>query len=352
MNGRNELKRAMFYSSSKDGTVTCKLCPRNCTIPLGSRGACRVRENRGGELYSLVYGKPVSMSPDPIEKKPLFHFHPGSCAFSIATVGCNLFCKHCQNWEISQASPEDFPVEDVPPEDVVRKALQLGCHGIAYTYTEPTVFYEYVYDVSAIAKKEGLYNVLVTNGYISEDALREISRFIDGLNIDVKSIESNFYSEICGAKSNDAVLNSVEVSFELGMHVEVTNLIIPGKNDSVSSIRRLCRWLLGISDEIPIHFTRFYPHYKLRDLDPTPVETLEKAREIALEEGMKFVYIGNVLGHEWENTFCPNCGRVVIKRFGFSVSEINLVDKKCKFCGERIPIRGEIHSPYKGPDIY
>ncbi len=328
------MREARFYES-KGKTVICKLCPRNCIIKEGNTGFCGVRKNINGKLYSLVYGKLVAANVDPIEKKPLFHFMPGTLTFSIATYGCNLRCKFCQNWSISQRT--NGYSEEWSAEQVVEYAIKYECKSVSYTYTEPTIFYEFAYDCSKLAKKENLANIFVTNGYMSEEALKEISKYLDAMNIDLKFFDSKIYKELCAVPDNTPILNNIKLAYELGIHVEVTNLIIPGYNDKEEMIRDMCRFLVNeVSSEIPLHFTRFYPHYKMLDVPPTPVKTLEKAREIAIEEGMKYVYIGNVPGHEAENTYCPNCGKLLIRRWGFEILEYNIERGRCKFCGEKI----------------
>ncbi len=328
------MKEARFYES-KGKTVICRLCPRNCVIKEGSTGFCRVRKNINGKLYSLVYGKLVAANVDPIEKKPLFHFMPSTLTFSIATYGCNFRCKFCQNWSISQRTNGYYEEWDV--KRVVEYAIRYECKSISYTYTEPTIFYEFAYDCSKLAKKENLANIFVTNGYMSEEALKEISRYLDAMNIDLKFSSSEIYKKLCAVPDNTPILNNIKLAHELGIHVEVTNLIIPGYNDKEEMIKDICRFLIDeVSNEIPLHFTRFYPHYKMLDVPPTPVKTLERAREIALGEGMKYVYIGNVPGHEAENTYCPNCKKLLIRRLGFEVLEYNIENGRCKFCNEKI----------------
>ena len=310
------LHEAMWYKKLADGSVQCELCPFNCVLSEGERGICGVRANVGGKLRALTYGKPVSAHIDPIEKKPLFHFLPGTKALSIATVGCNLSCNFCQNWTISQTAPEDAQAIDLLPADVVNNAVQSGCSSIAYTYSEPTVFYEYMYDTGKIAHQMGLKNLWITCGYINEKPLRKLCEVLDAANVDLKGNEE-FYLKY--TKSSRApVLRTLKILREEGVWLEITNLIIPGANDDMDSIRAMCRWIVdSLGPDVPLHFSRFHPNYKLTDKPPTPVETLRKAREIALEEGILFVYIGNVPGDEGEDTFCPQTGEKVIDRMGF-----------------------------------
>jgi len=330
------LHEAMFYKKLADGSVQCELCPFKCIIPEGQRGICGIRANIGGKLRALTYGKPVAVHIDPIEKKPLFHFLPGTKAFSIATAGCNLSCNFCQNWTISQASPEEAQHITLMPEDVVAQALQTGCRSIAYTYSEPTVFFEYMYDTGVLAHKAGLKNVWITCGYINEKPLRKLCEVIDAANVDLKGTEG-FYREYTKS-SREPVLRTLKILREEGVWVEITNLIIPGANDEPDSIRAMCRWIVeNLGPDVPLHFSRFHPNYKLTDRPPTPVETLHMARKIALEEGLKFVYIGNVPGDDGEDTYCPSTGEKVIDRLGFWIMDYKLTpDGKCPN-GEQIP---------------
>ena len=282
-----KLHEAMYYEPLDNKLVRCTLCPRCCVIPPGRRGFCRCRENIDGKLYAINYGKVCSAAVDPIEKKPLYHFYPGSLTFSIATGGCNFRCKHCQNWEISQASPDEILYTTLYPEDIVKMTLEYRCDGISYTYTEPTVFYELMYDTVNIARRKGLYNVMVTNGYINEEPLRNLK--IDGMNIDIKGNE-RFYREVCGG-SLEPVLRTAVLSKKMGIHVEITNLIIPTYNDNIEDILNIIHFVRDyLGRDTPLHFTRFFPRYKLLDIPPTPIEVLERARDLALEEGLKYVY--------------------------------------------------------------
>lgn len=331
------LKEASFYRNLDiKGTVQCQLCPRGCVISPCRRGFCGVRENQGGKLYSLVYAKPVAVHIDPIEKKPLFHFLPSTTAFSIATAGCNLRCKFCQNWEISQKNPEEADYIYLPPEELVKKVKASGSHVIAYTYTEPVIFYEYMLDCAKLAKAQGIKNVMHSNGYINEEPLRELAKYLDAANIDLKGFNDDYYSKISEA-SLEPVLKTLRILKESGVLLEITNLILPGYNDDPLIITKMCLWIKeNLGADTPLHFSRFFPVYKLTGLNPTPVETLEQVRQIALDCGLKYVYIGNVGGHLAENTYCPKCKKIVIGRSGYMVSEINLTDGRCNFCGEEI----------------
>jgi len=315
--------------------VKCKLCPKECELSPNERGDCRARVNLDGKLITLVYGKPCSVHVDPMEKKPMFHFLPGTPIFSIATAGCNLHCKFCQNWEISQKNPEETSNLDLPPDAVVAAAKRNECRSIAYTYSEPMIYFEYARDTAAVARAAGLKNVLVTAGYINEKPLRELCKVTDGANLDIKGFTEDFYREIC-AGDLATVLRTFEVMMEEGVFVELTTLIVPTINDDMGKIRELCKWIVArAGPEVPHHFSRFYPMYVMRDIYPTPAKTLERAREVALDAGEKHVYIGNVPG-ENEDTACPGCGKVVIARYGFTVRENLLKDGKCPFCGKLI----------------
>ncbi len=330
-------KLSPYFVPLEGGNIRCELCPHQCRVSKGKRGLCRVRENRDGNYYSLVYGNPCAIHPDPIEKKPFFHILPGTISFSLATAGCNFQCKFCQNWELSQASPEDVFNHDVPPEMIVKKAKDIGAHSIAYTYVEPTVFYEYMSDIAQLSKKAGLLNLTHSNGFINPAPLRTLCKVLDAANIDLKGFTESFYRELCSGELNP-VLRTLKILKEEKVHLEITNLMIPTKNDDIHLIREMCLWIRKeLGAETPIHFSRFYPLYKLRTLPPTPVSTLEKAREVALSAGLEYVYIGNIPGHEAENTFCPKCKKRIIQRTGYMVGEVNLKAGKCKFCGKPIP---------------
>ncbi|MDP7079801.1 MAG: AmmeMemoRadiSam system radical SAM enzyme [Candidatus Undinarchaeales archaeon] len=337
------MKEAMLYEKGKDGVAACSLCNHRCHIKPGKRGVCRVRENRDGTLYSLTYERPVSMAVDPIEKKPLFNFHPGTRVFSLATAGCNLTCSFCQNWTLSQADPGDIGSRQVTAEKVAELVESEGCAGIAYTYSEPTIFFEYAYDIARLVHEKGLYNVFVTNGYMTVDAVQAIAPYLDAANVDLKSIRPAFYKERCGApKGPDAVLASIREMREHDVHVEVTNLVVPGLNDSDDDLRELCEAVAAIDAGIAIHFSRFHPDYKLRDRQATPSGTLERAQAIAKDAGLRYIYVGNVPGSDGENTYCPACGGLLIKRYGFTIiSDAVSRTGVCPECGEAIEIMGE-----------
>ncbi len=334
---QDKLKEALFYQKLENKVVQCQLCPRICVIPNGKRGFCGVRENRNGVLYSLVYAKPVAIHIDPIEKKPLFHFLPGSTAFSIATAGCNLRCKFCQNWEISQRKPEEVEYIYLEPTDLIKKVKESGSPTIAYTYTEPTIFYEYMLETAKLAKEQGIKNIMHSAGYINEEPLRQLSKYLDAANIDLKGFTNDFYAKMSEA-TLEPVLKSLKILKEEGVHLEITNLILSGYNDDKDSITKMCLWIKeNLGADTPLHFSRAFPMYKLNTINPTPVETLERARQIALDCGLKYVYIGNVAGNPAENTYCLKCKKVIIERRGiFLVSKVNIIDGKCKFCGEKI----------------
>jgi pyruvate formate lyase activating enzyme len=306
-------------------------------VAKGKRGICRVRENRDGKYYSLVYGNPCAVHLDPIEKKPLFHVLPGTTSFSLATAGCNFHCKFCQNWEISQAAPEDITSFEVPLELMVKRAKEVGARSVAYTYAEPTIFYEYMIDIGTLAKKSGLLNVYHSNGFINPVPLKNLCKVLDAANIDLKGFSDDFYQELCGGNLAP-VLETLKTLKREKVHLEITNLVIPTKNDEMSMVKEMCLWVKKeLGADTPIHFSRFYPLYKLKTLPQTPVSTLDKARAVALSAGLKYVYVGNVPGHEGENTFCPKCKKMVIQRTGYMVGEINLKAGNCRYCGKPIP---------------
>jgi len=335
--GLIKTKLSPYFTSLEGGEIQCDLCPHRCRVAKGKRGICRVRENRDGKYYSLVYGNPCAVHPDPIEKKPFFHVLPGTISYSLATVGCNFQCKFCQNWEISQASPEDVYSKEFSPEAVVKEAKAIRAHSVAYTYVEPTIFYEYMLDIGTLVKKSGLLNVYHSNGFINPGPLKNLCKVLDAANVDLKGFTENFYHELCSGELNP-VLETLKMLKKEKVHLEITNLIIPTKNDDLSVIREMGLWIKKeLGADTPIHFSRFYPLYKLKSLPPTPVSTLEKAREAALSAGLEYVYIGNIPGHPSENTFCPKCKKRIIQRTGYMVGEVNLKDGKCSYCGKPIP---------------
>lgn len=316
-------------------SVQCELCPTECVLEDYQVGGCRVRINKGGVLYSLVYGKPCAAAVDPIEKKPFYHFLPATTAFSIATAGCVLGCKFCQNWQISQAKPEETDNKDMMPDEVVRQAIFYNCRTITYTYTEPAVFYEYMYDTAQIAKNFNLKNAMHTCGYINERPLQELTKYLDAADVDLKAFTEDFYSRICGSRLKP-VLEALVLLKKQGVWLEITNLVIPTLNDDMKNIREMCKWItVNLGTDVPLHFSRFFPYYKLKDLPPTPLETLKDARNTAMDAGLKYVYIGN-LRSEAENTYCPGCRKLLIERIGYNVRQNNIRNAKCKFCGTAI----------------
>jgi pyruvate formate lyase activating enzyme len=333
------MKEAMFYEKLDDKKVRCFLCAHHCIIKEGNRGICYVRKNVEGTLYTLVYGRVVSMNVDPIEKKPLFHFLPHSTSFSIAAVGCNFRCEHCQNFEISQY-PKDHEGEIlgqyVTPEAIVEAAQRYGCESISYTYTEPTIFFEFAYDCAKLAHEKGIKNVFVSNGYTTPEATKVIAPYLDGNNIDLKG-NNDFYNKICGARL-EPVKDTIKLMKQLGVWVEVTTLIIPDYNDSEETSRDIAEYIKSVDPFIPWHVTQFYPTYKLTDKPRTPIKTLRRTRDIGYETGLKYVYEGNVPGEGGENTYCHNCKNLLIKRFGFSIIENRMKNGRCPECS--IDIRG------------
>jgi pyruvate formate lyase activating enzyme len=328
------MKEALQYERIEGGDVRCRLCAHSCLIHEGHRGICAVRENREGTLYSLVYGKLISMNVDPIEKKPLFHYLPGSTSLSIATVGCNFRCKHCQNYEISQFPRErkfSIPGEERPAEDVVDAAARSRCESISYTYTEPTIFFEYAYDCARLSHEKGLGNVFVSNGYTGEEATRLIAPYLSANNIDLKGSDK-FYREICGARL-EPVKNTIRLMKELGVWIEVTTLVIPELNDSEKDLTEIAEFICSVDPSIPWHVSQFYPTYKLLDKPRTPEGTLRRAREIGFRSGLKYVYEGNIPGGGGEDTVCPACKKVVIKRVGYRILENRIKDGRCHNCG-------------------
>lgn len=331
---------ARFYEKKKEQQVHCLLCNHHCLIKEGKRGLCGVRENREGALYSLVYARPIATHVDPIEKKPLFHFLPGSRSFSLATAGCNFRCLFCQNADISQL-PQDqgkIPGEEVSPEDIVAAARQAGCLSISYTYTEPTIFFEYAQDIAVLAEAQGLKNVFVTNGYMTTEALQSIHPLLHGANVDLKAFREAFYQKQCGAKLAP-VLKTLKTMKQLGVWLEITTLIIPTLNDSKEELRELATFIFQeLGPETPWHISRFHPTFRLTDLPVTPVKTLQQAWEIGREVGLHYVYTGNVPGDHGEKTYCHHCGRLLLDRFGFTILKNELAQGRCPQCRE--PLAG------------
>lgn len=328
-------REAIFYTVTPRG-VKCGICPNECTLRPGEVSQCHNRVNYGDKLYSIAYGNPCAVHVDPIEKKPLLHFMPRTTAFSIATAGCNLACLNCQNWDISQTSPKKTNNFDLMPEKVVEACLKNQCQSIAYTYSEPISFYEYVYDTSIIARSKGIKNVFISNGFINAEPLRKLAPYLDAANINLKSFSDDIYLRLNAGKLQP-IIDTLKTLKENKVWLEITNLIVPSWTDNYDMIRKMCDWLAtnGFA-EYPLHFSRFHPMYKLTQLPETPLQTLLKARDIAEKSGLKYVYVGNVPLAGMENTKCPGCKKVVMERKGFAVLANNLVNSKCKFCGETI----------------
>ena len=326
-----------FFVPLDNQVIRCTLCPRECRVAPGKRGYCGVRENREGKYYTLVYGNPCTFHVDPIEKKPFYHVLPTSRSFSIATVGCNFDCKFCQNYEISQALPEETVNFDLPPERIADLAVMAQCRSIASTYVEPTIFFEYMMDIGIEARRRGILNVCHSNGYINREPLEKLTEYLDAACIDLKGFTEDFYRSMTEG-TLAPVLETLETLKRKGTHVEIVNLMIPTKNDDMGQVREMATWIKDhLGSEVPLHFTKFYPLYKLRNLPPTPVRALVEARRIALSVGLQYVYIGNVPGHEGENTYCPQCKKLLIRRIGYSIPEIYLKDGRCEYCGRPIP---------------
>jgi len=329
------MKQALYYKKLNNDMVKCELCPWLCNIQPDKRGSCGVRQNMNGKLVSLVYARPCAVHVDPIEKKPLYHFLPGARAFSIATIGCNFFCGFCQNWQISKADAGniDKRYEELMPEKVIELCKENSCNIISYTYTEPTIFYEYMLDIAKLARKQGIKNTMVSNGYINEEPLKELCKVMDGANIDLKAFTNEFYQKVCKGKL-EPVLNTLKILKKEGVWIEVTNLVVPGLNDDFKKIEEMCKWISeNLGRNVPIHFSRFHPDYKMSDKEPTPIETLEKAKKIA-EKYLNYVYLGNI-GAE-SNTLCPKCKAVVIQRSFFGDSKNKTKKGKCPECSHKI----------------
>ena len=331
------VKEAMFYDKLPEKEIKCKLCPKECEIGDRERGWCGVRENRDGTYYTLVYGNPCTINPDPIEKKPFFHFLPGTWAYSIATAGCNLNCKFCQNWEISQSRPEDTKNYRLSPSDVAAEVKQFECKSVAYTYSEPTVYYEYMTDTAKLVRKAGIRNVVVSAGFINPEPLKLLCKNVDAIKIDLKSFRNEFYNKICSAELKP-VLNTLKTIKASGVWCEIVYLVVPTLNDSDAELRDTARWIYdNMGPDVPFHLSRFSPMYQLKSLPPTKIERLNTARQMAMDIGLRYVYVGNVAGNPGENTYCPKCKKEAIRRQGYVIRQMNIVDGKCKWCGEKIP---------------
>jgi len=333
---RGWVRRAQYYRKLEKQRVSCLLCPKECQVGPAERGFCGVRENRDGEYYTLVHGRAASVGVDPIEKKPFFHVLPGSPIFSFATAGCNLACKNCQNWELSQSRPEQVPAVDLPPAKLVEAAQKQGCSLIAGTYSEPTVFVEYMLAVAKEGKKRGLRSTIVTAGYISRQPMVDLCRELAAVKVDLKSMREAFYRSNCAGELKP-VLDAIELIQKQSIWLEVVYLVIPTLNDSEREVRDLARWMrTHVGPDVPLHFSRFYPQYRLKNLPPTPYETLSRCHQIARGEGLRYVYVGNVPGHPGESTYCPKCSKLLIQRQGYHVGALNLKQGRCKFCNQAI----------------
>ena len=333
-----KVQEARLYEKLSNNRVRCNLCAHRCVIADGKRGICQVRENRGGALATLVYGRAIARHADPVEKKPLFHFHPGSTAYSVATPGCNFRCKWCQNWEISQMPREQHLImgEKATPQQFIAAAQRHHCRSIAYTYTEPTVFFEYAYDTARLAHEAGLANIYVTNGYMTEEMLEAFHPYMDAANVDLKAFKEETYDKYVGARLQP-VLDTMKVMQRLGIWLEVTTLVIPGINDDPAELRDAARFVAQeLGTETPWHISRFFPAYQMRDVPPTPSATLLRAREIGREEGLAYIYVGNVPGEAGQDTYCPGCGSVLIRRQGYTVVENRIRDGQCPDCGAQV----------------
>lgn len=328
---------AKFYKKLSEKDVVCQTCPNFCVLSPDDRSVCRSKVNKNGKLYSLTYGNPCAIHLDPVEKKPLFHFRPGSETFSLATAGCNFRCLNCQNWQISQSRPSELRNTELFPSKAVQNAQEQGATSIAYTYSEPITFYEYMLDTSRKASAEGLDNLLISNGFINKRPLLKLVQYIDGANIDLKAFSEAIYKKLNGGNL-DPVLKSLKILAQEGVHLELTNLVVPGYTDDRDMLKKMCNWILeSLGPDYPLHFLRSFPRYKLNQLSPTPVFVLKDFRKIAMQEGIRYVYIGNTPYQEGLNTYCHNCGKLLIERKGYLLGTYNLISGKCKYCNTKIP---------------
>ncbi len=325
----------MYYKKLKNSLVQCILCPHFCTLKSGEYGKCRTRKNVKGKLYALGYEKPVAIHVDPIEKKPLFHFLPGSKAFSIGTAGCNLTCKNCQNSNISQAGPDEMNIKEVKAKEIIKLAKDYNCKSIAYTYTEPLIAIEYLLDIAKLAKKSKIKNVVVSNGFINSEPLKQAIKYIDAANIDLKAMSDTFYKSICGARLQP-VLDTIKTLYKEGVWIEITNLIIPGLNDKEPQLKKLINFIKDLSPNIPLHFSAFHPAYQLMRVKPTPANTLERARKLAMQAGLSYVYTGNLFGTEGSDTYCLKCKKLLIERIGFDIKSNKIKNNKCYNCNRKV----------------
>ncbi|MCK4450755.1 MAG: AmmeMemoRadiSam system radical SAM enzyme [Anaerolineae bacterium] len=328
--------KALLQEAVND-KVRCLTCERRCELADGQVGWCRTRENRAGTLYTLIYGAVSSLSCNPIEKKPLYHFLPGTPSYSIATPGCNFRCPFCQNWQISQSRPEQVQTQHVPPGRIVDQASSLHAPSIAYTYGEPVVFIEYMTDIASLARERGIRNVVVSSGYINRKPLLDLCARVDAIKIDLKAFDESYYRDVCSSELRP-VLDAITTVREQGVWLEIVYLMVPTLNDDPAKIREMARWLRkNVGAGVPVHFSRFFPQYRMKNLPPTPVSSLERAYDICREEGLQFVYVGNVPRHEMESTYCPSCDKVIIHRQGYRVLSLDIVDGQCRFCGAPVP---------------
>jgi len=327
---------AKYYKKLPERKIECDLCPNKCRVANLERGTCGVRENRNGKYRTLVYGNLCTANIDPVEKKPLFHYFPGTKALSVATAGCNFYCKFCQNWEISQSRPEQVKSFKLMPDDLIQLAKRKRCKTVAHTYTEPVIFFEYVLDSAKSGKKENIPNIMISNGYINKEPMKELCRYIGAVKIDLKAFTEKFYRDICGGKLKP-VLKTLELLKAEKVWFEIVVLIIPGLNDSIGEIREMSKWIVkNLGGNIPLHFSRFHPTFMLKNVPPTPAKTLFRCRKIALDSGIKYCYIGNLIS-DAENTYCHKCSKLIIERSGYHTELTGLKGGKCKYCGERIP---------------
>jgi pyruvate formate lyase activating enzyme len=332
-------RAAAWFSQLDQGKVRCELCPHRCELNAGERSLCMVRENRQGRGYTLAYGNPALVQEDPVERKPFYHVAPGSRALSISTAGCNLACHFCEVWDMALVGPEEVYAYDMSPDEIIAHAQASGVRAISYAFGEPVIFYEYMLDIASRAREAGLLNLIHTAGYIQPEPLQELSGKLDAANVDLKSFDPAFYREVVGGELQP-VLATLKSLREAGVHIELTSIVIPTLNDDMAMISEMCAWIVReLGADVPLHFSRFYPLYRLSALPRTPVSTLDRAREVAFEAGLEYVYIAKVTGHEAENTFCSGCGEIIIKRVGFVIDELHLTDGRCSYCQKEIPGR-------------